>query len=95
VTKIDDPTMPAEAPEEDTRAAHAVPSLMANRFHLTAGEAMMRITFGEQVIPETPVAYHQAVMLPRSEALLLAQMIQRMFGAQPPLPRAPDAAAHH
>lgn len=67
------------APEEDTRAAHAVPSTLANRFHLTAGELLMRVSFGEQVSPDTPTTYHQAVTLPRNEAVLLARMILEMY----------------
>jgi hypothetical protein len=73
---------PIPASAEDTRAAHAVPSTFVNRFHLTAGDAMMRVTFGEQVIPEMPVTYHQAIMIPRAEALMLAEMITQMFGAK-------------
>jgi len=76
------------APEEDTRAAHAVPSTLANRFHLTAGEMLMRVSFGEQVSPDTPTTYHQAVTLPRNEAVLLARMILEMYQAAPAEPKA-------
>jgi hypothetical protein len=80
------PTPPA--PEEETRAAHAIPSTLANRFHLTAGEMMMRVSFGEQVTPDTPTTYHQAVTLPRNEAVLLARMILEMYEAAPVEPKA-------
>jgi hypothetical protein len=76
------------APEEDTRAAHAIPSTLANRFHLTAGDMLMRVSFGEQVSPDTPTTYHQAVTLPRNEAVLLARMILEMYQAEPPAPKA-------
>ena len=75
------------APEEDTRAAHAVPSTLANRFHLTAGDMLMRVSFGEQVSPDTPTTYHQAVTLPRNEAVLLARMILEMYQAAPAEPK--------
>jgi len=74
-----DQTPITPAPEEDTRAAHVVPSTLANRFHLTAGELLMRVSFGEQVSPDTPTTYHQAVTLPRNEAVLLARMILEMY----------------
>ena len=45
----------------------------------------MRVTFGEQVAPETPTTYHQAVTLPRSDAVLLARMILEMYQEAPPL----------
>lgn len=76
------------APEEDTRAAHAVPSTLANRFHLTAGDMLMRVSFGEQVSPDTPTTYHQAVTLPRNEAVLLARMILEMYPVAPAEPKA-------
>lgn len=76
------------APEEDTRAAHAVPSTLANRFHLTAGDMLMRVSFGEQVSPDTPTTYHQAVTLPRNEAVLLARMILEMYQVAPTEPTA-------
>lgn len=76
------------APEEDTRAAHAVPSTLANRFHLTAGDMLMRVSFGEQVSPDTPTTYHQAVTLPRNEAVLLARMILEMYQVAPAEPKA-------
>ncbi len=76
------------APEEDMRAAHAIPSTLANRFHLTAGDMIMRISFGEQVTPNTPTTYHQAVTLPRNEAVLLARMILEMYQVAPVEPKA-------
>ena len=76
------------APEDDTKAAHAVPSTLANRFHLTAGDMLMRVSFGEQVTPDTPTTYHQAVTLPRNEAVLLARMILEMYEAAPVEPKA-------
>jgi hypothetical protein len=73
---------PIPASADDTRAAHAVPSTFVNRFHLTAGDVMMRITFGEQVIPDMQVSYHRAIVIPREEALMLAEMINQIFGAK-------------
>ncbi len=80
-----EPNLLNPAPAEDTRAAHAIASTLANRFHLTAGEQLMRVTFGEQVAPETPTTYHQAVTLPRSDAVLLARMILEMYQEASPL----------
>jgi hypothetical protein len=77
--------VPASA--EDTRAAHAIPSTLVNRFHLTAGDQIMRITFGEQVGPDAPTAYHHAVTLPRNEAIMLGQMILQMYQAAPVEPK--------
>jgi hypothetical protein len=82
----DIPNIPPAAAEE-TRAAHAVPSTLTNRFHLTAGENLMRITFGEQVGPESPTAYHQSVTLPRGDAILLGRMILEMYQAAPAEPK--------
>jgi hypothetical protein len=85
---MNEPNLLNPPPAEDTRAAHAISSTLANRFHLTAGEQLMRVTFGEQVTPETPTTYHQAVTLPRSEAVLLARMILEMYQAAPIEPKA-------
>lgn len=72
-----------QASEEENRAAHAVPSMLANRFHLTVGDMIARISFGEQVTPNAPAVYHQAVTMPRSEAILLAQMLLEMYKVSP------------
>jgi len=77
---IQPPLQPA--PEEETRAAHAVPSTLVNRFHLTAGDAILRLSFGEQ-IPPGGVHYHQAVTMPREEALMMARMILEMYKVGP------------
>jgi hypothetical protein len=79
-TPIQPPLQPA--PEEETRAAHAVPSTLVNRFHLTAGDAILRLSFGEQ-IPPGGVHYHQAVTMPRAEAILMAQMILDLTSRNP------------
>jgi len=79
-SQIQMPLQPA--PEEETRAAHAVPSTLVNRFHLTAGDAILRLSFGEQ-IPPGGVHYHQAVTMPREEALMMARMILEMYKVGP------------
>lgn len=67
-----------QAPDAESRAALAVPSILSNRFHLTGGDRFLRITFGEQILPSHPAAYHQAVVMPHAEAVQLAQMILTM-----------------
>lgn len=67
------------APADDTRAAHALPAIMVNRFHVTAGPDLVRLTFGEQVMMEGENRYHQAVVIPKAEALGLAQAILGMY----------------
>lgn len=67
------------APADDTRAAHALPAILVNRFHLTAGPDLVRLAFGEQVMMETENRYHQALVMPKAEALQLAQAILGMY----------------
>lgn len=61
--------------DPEMRRAHALPAMVANRFHLTLGGDVMRIAIGEQVTPESETIYHQAVVLRRADALALAEMI--------------------
>lgn len=76
--KMNDQNFLKSADAEDTKAAHAIPASLVNRFHITAGDSIMRIALGEQVTPDTGVHYHQAITLSRQDAVTLAQMILKL-----------------
>ncbi|MCE6958784.1 hypothetical protein LAZ40_06945 [Cereibacter sphaeroides] len=74
----------APASKEDTAASHALPTTFSNRFHMTAGPEVVRIAFGEQVLPDDQVKFHMATMMPRAEAVAFLQSLGALLAATGP-----------
>lgn len=68
--------------DSDEVASFDAPAKWTNRFHASAGPAIMRLAFAEQPSPQSVGRYHSAVIMGKEDAIalrdLLTGVIQKM-----------------
>jgi len=81
----------ADKPPQDPGLEN--PGVYANRFYVTVGATMSRISFGEQVAVDGESVYHQAIVLLTSDAKILADTIYGLLERVTPELMRPAAPA--